>query len=154
MSRKNAEDYYFFDKNYFSELKTKFSDHLIVFYAQHEDEIIASSIFFYNNEYLHYHLSGSLAKARSLGATNYILYKAAKWAYRHGISVLHLGGGTGIEDSLLEFKKQFNKNGLIDFCIGSNIFLPAVYDYLVDLRGKYDAQFDASKPYAIKYRMP
>ncbi len=34
----------------------------------------------------------------------------------------HLGGGVENEDSLLRFKKHFNRNGLIDFCIGSKVF--------------------------------
>ena len=103
---------------------------------------------------MHYHLSGSLSAYRNLGATNYLLYEAATWAAKHHIPSLHLGGGVGIEDSLYNFKKQFNKISNTDFCIGGNIFLPDVADYLVSLRSNNDQSFNPSKPYFIKYRSP
>lgn len=152
MCRKNADDYYFFDRQYFAYLVKNMHNNLIVFYASYNDEIIGSSLFLYNEKYMHYHLSGSLEKYHSLGATNYLIYEAAKWASRNGITMLHLGGGVGVADSLFDFKKQFNKNGLVDFCIGGNIFLPEVYKSLINFRKDHDQNFDEAKPYFVKYR--
>lgn len=154
MDRNNADDYYYFSRTYFDYLIQNMGDNIVVFYGIYNDEIISSSIFFYNDKQMHYHLSGSLERYRSLGATNYIIYEAAIWANQRGIETLHLGGGVGIEDSLLGFKKQFNKNGYVEFCIGGNIFMPELASKFVELRKNVDSTFDSTKPYVIKYRGP
>lgn len=154
MDRNSADSYYYFGREYYDYLIQSMSNNLEVFYAVYDSSIIAGSIFFHNENQMHYHLSGSLSDYRNLGATNYLLYEAAKWAAKHHISSLHLGGGVGIEDSLYNFKKQFNKISNTDFCIGGNIFLPGVADYLVSLRSNNDQSFNPSKPYFIKYRSP
>ena len=70
----------------------------------------------------------------------------------YNIKKFHLGGGLGIEDSLFSFKKHFNRNGEIDFCIGRNIFDKSTFDELVKIREENDPDFDSSRPFLIKYR--
>lgn len=152
MQRNHAEDYYYFGEEYFDYLVDEMRDYTIYFYAIYEGRPISASIFFYNRQYMHYHLSGTLQEYRNLASTNLLLSEAANWANDHGIARLHLGGGVEAEDSLLSFKKHFNRSGLTDFYIGRNIFLPEVYDELVELRARTDPDFDISKPYMIKYR--
>lgn len=152
MERNKADDYYYFKKPYFQKLIDDLKENLIVFYAVYQNQIVGSSIFFYNEKYMHYHLSGALDIGRSLGVTNHLLYDAAKWAVQKGCKTLHLGGGVGITDSLLDFKKQFNKNGLAEFCIGGNIFNNDIYNKLIEIRKEHDDTFDDRKPYFIKYR--
>ena len=152
MKNNNAEEYYYFEKEYFDYLIHEMNQNLIFFYALYQGLAVSASIFFYNEEYMHYHLSGTLSEYRKLAATNLLLSHAADWAAEHGIKKFHLGGGVGIEDSLLRFKKHFNRNGLLDFCIGRTIFDQSAFDNLVELRKKSDQQFDETVPYLIKYR--
>ncbi len=152
MKNNNAEKYYYFEKEYFDYLVRKMNQYLIFFYALYQGIPISASIFFYNNEYMHYHLSGTLPEYRKLAATNLLLSRALDWAAEHGIKKFHLGGGVGVDDSLLKFKKHFNRNGLLDFCIGRTVFDQTAFDKLVELRIKSDKQFDESMPFLIKYR--
>ena len=101
---------------------------------------------------MHYHLSGTLMDFRPYAPTNLLLYSAALWASERGIKKLHLGGGVGTEDSLFNFKKQFNKKGRIPFFIGRTIVDREIYDYLLDLRKKSDPLFDKNNGYYIQYR--
>lgn len=152
MQNNQAESYYYFEKEYFEYLLQEMKDNMIFFYALYDGKPISASIFFYNERYMHYHLSGTLPECRKMAATNLLLSEAASWAAGHGIKQLHLGGGVGVEDSLLSFKKHFNRNGLIDFCIGRNIFLPDEYEELVKKREENDSDFDRNRPFMIKYR--
>ncbi|MBR1598330.1 MAG: GNAT family N-acetyltransferase [Lachnospiraceae bacterium] len=151
MKHRNAEEYYYFDRSYFDYIIQYMKEYIRFYYAEYQGRIISASIFFYNSNYMHYHLSGTLYEYRNLGAANLILTEAAYWAAEHGITRFHLGGGVGIEDSLLRFKKHFNRNGLIDFCIGRNIFMQGKYDELVNIR-KEDPDFDENRPFMILYR--
>lgn len=152
MREHNAGEYYFFKKEYFDYIKENMTENTVFFYALYEEKIISASIFFYNDEFMHYHLSGTLPEYRGVAAANLLLTEAANWAAERGIKLFHLGGGVENEDSLLRFKKHFNRNGLIDFCIGCNIFLEEDFEKLVQLRKETDAGFDIEKPFMIKYR--
>lgn len=152
MKNNGAESYYYFEKEYFEDLINSLHDNLLFFYAEYEGVPISASIFLYNENFMHYHLSGTLPEYRKLGATNLLLSEAAYWAANNGIKKFHLGGGLGIEDSLFSFKKHFNRNGEIDFCIGRNIFDNEMFENLVRIREQNDNDFDSSKPFLIKYR--
>lgn len=152
MRKNEAEAYYYFEEAYFQYLIQEFKEHTIFFYALYQGMPISASIFFYNETKMHYHLSGTLPEYRKLAATNLLLSEAAEWAAERGITRFHLGGGVGNEDSLLSFKKHFNRNGLLDFCIGRSIFDKKAFDGLVELRKQGDPRFDDARPFLIKYR--
>lgn len=152
MQNHNADEYYFFEHDYFEFIRTQMKENVLFAYADYEGKIVSASIFFYNEKYMHYHLSGTLSEYRNLGAANLLLTEAALWACEHQIKEFHLGGGVENEDSLLRFKKHFNRNGLIDFCIGSKVFLPEVFEELVALRARVDSTFDSNRQFMIKYR--
>jgi hypothetical protein len=103
---------------------------------------------------MHYHLSANLAEYRTFAPTNLLLYEAANWGRENGLKALHLGGGLGVEDSLFHFKKQFNRQGRIGFCIGRNIFDREAYDKLLQLRKQGCSDFDVENSYYIQYRNP
>lgn len=152
MRNNEAEEYYYFQPEYFDFINQEMKDNTIYFYAIYQGMPISAAIFFYNHQFMHYHLSGTLPEYRKLAASNLLLSEAANWAAEQGIKQFHLGGGVGIEDSLLTFKKHFNRNGLLDFCIGRTIFNQEAFEYLVELRREYDSNFDDAKPFLIKYR--
>lgn len=154
MDRDRARDFYYFPQSYYEYMKSEMSDETEYFYAYKDGEMIAASIFFYANGNMHYHLSGNLTASRTYAPTNLILYSAANWGRELGLKSLHLGGGVGIEDSLFHFKKQFNKNGRIGFWIGRNIFMPDVYEDLLNHRHSLNPAFDVNNSYYIQYRKP
>lgn len=152
MKNNGADSYYYFEKKYFKELIDTMPDSIQFFYAEYQGIPVSASIFLYNQHFMHYHLSGTLPEYRKLGAANLVLSEAAYWAAEHNIKKFHLGGGLGIEDSLFSFKKHFNRNGEIDFCIGRNIFDKSTFDELVKIREENDSDFNSSRPFLIKYR--
>ena len=135
MDRDNAENYYYFDDNFYNSIKNDLSNNADIFYALYEDKVIASSIILKSNKRLSYHLSGSLKEYGSLAATNLLLYEVSKWGSDNGYKTFHLGGGVGSkEDSLYAFKKAFSKNEGCQYSIGKMIFNKQDYDKLVSLR--------------------
>lgn len=152
MQRLNATDYYFFDDCYYEEMIKSLKKYIKLFYAVYQGKIIGASIFFYNDTNMHYHLSGCLTEFRHLGAMNLLIYKAALWAVEKNIRRLHLGGGITENDSLYGFKKQFNKNGVLDYFIGNNIYDDNIYNFLLDKRCEVDDTFDRNNNFLIQYR--
>lgn len=152
MKQNQASPYYFFEQEYYDYLLKEMSNNTVYFYSYADGIIISAAIFFYNEKYMHYHLSGTLKEYRNKASMNLLLNKAALWASDHGIEYLHLGGGVGATDSLYIFKKQFNKNGKLPFYIGRSIFSQKAYCELLDIRNKIDPNFDINNSHFIQYR--
>jgi lipid II:glycine glycyltransferase (peptidoglycan interpeptide bridge formation enzyme) len=151
MSKNGAEAYYTFQREYFESLELM-KDNAFILYAMYEDMPISGSIMYYNERYMHYHLSGSHTEYRKYSPSNLLLYEAACLASEMGIKQLHLGGGMAPEDSLFGFKKQFNKNGRLPFVVGRTIFSTNLYEKLLQIRAEVDATFDVNNGFMIQYR--
>lgn len=143
MRRQSAIDYYFFGDDYWASLAGTIGG-VVQFDAVSGELPIASALCFGTQPWLHYHLGASTDEARTVGATNLVLYEAARWAQGNGFEMFHLGGGVGgADDSLLSFKKRFDPDGLRACCVGKAIHNPAVYSQLSGGQSTTDGFFPA-----------
>lgn len=152
MSMHDAEDMYYFGENYYKSLMTDFRDNFVVFYARLDGRIVGSSIFLYDDNYMHYHLGGRDIEAPSVPFENLLMVEAAKWGSNHKKEKLHIGGGLSDGDSLFQYKKKFNRNGMLPFYIGRTIVDKEKYTKLLTLRTENDKSFDPENRFYIQYR--
>ena len=135
MDKDDAEEYYYFGKEFYTSILDDLPENAQVFWAEKDGEVIAASIMLAANGRMNYHLSGSLREYSSLAPTNLILYRAALWGCANGYKTLYLGGGVGSgEDSLFKFKRAFYKGELNHFYIGKKIINQEKYDELLRMR--------------------
>ena len=152
MRNDNADDYYFFGEDFYKSLSEDLKDNYEIFYAALDGEIISMAIFLFDNDQLHYHLSGSLKNYRNLAPSNLLLYKVALWGRGKGYKSLHLGGGVGSgADSLYKFKAAFNRNSTNQFSIGKLIVDQTAYNELVEIR-KLSEDFNINSTFFPLYR--
>lgn len=148
MDKDDAEEYYYFKPDFYKSILEDLPQNSQVFWAEKDNQVIATSIMISANGYLNYHLSGSLREYSSLAPGNLILYTAALWGCANGYKTLYLGGGVGsVEDNLFKFKRAFFKGELNHFYIGKRVFNQEKYNTLVDFRNKID-----NPAYFPKYR--
>lgn len=135
MDKDSAEEYYYFEEQFYDSIREDLSENARVFYAKYEDKIIGTSIILNANGRLNYHLSGSDHEYANLAGSNLLLYQVALWGAEHGYKTLYLGGGVGSgEDNLFKFKKAFYRGENKHFYIGRKIFCQEKYDELVAMR--------------------
>lgn len=135
MDKDDAEEYYYFEEQFYKSLLEDLPQNAQVFWAEKDGLVIAVSIILAANGRLNYHLSGSLREFSSLAPTNLLLYKAALWGFANGYKSFYLGGGVGSdEDSLFKFKRAFYKGNLNHFFIGKYLFNQEMYDFLLGIR--------------------
>lgn len=153
MRKDNAEEYYYFKREFYESIDRDLRDNYEMFYAMYEGRPIAMSIMIFANGRLNYHLSGSDIEYRNLAPSNLLLYKAALWGCKQGFKTFHLGGGVGSgEDNLYKFKAAFNRNSDYQFSIGKQIFDQEKYDELVEERAHSDKGFDRNSQFFPIYR--
>lgn len=142
MDKDNADQYYYFGKDFYTSILEDLPHNAQVFYAEKDNTIIAASIILATNGRMNYHLSGSLKEYGTFAPTNYLLYEAAVWGSMNGYRTLYLGGGVGSgEDSLFKFKRAFYKGDLNHFYIGKKVFNQQKYDELLHHRGMINSSF-------------
>lgn len=153
MDKDNADEYYYFSRDFYESIHNDLYDNYEMFYAVYEDKIIAMSIMIFANGKMSYHLSGSDIEYRNLAPTNLLLYKAALWGCEQGFKTLHLGGGVGSnKDNLYIFKAGFNRNSDYQFSIGKQVFNKEKYDELVNRRVTENSDFDINSSFFPLYR--
>lgn len=140
MDKDNADDYYYFESEFYTSVLNDLPQNAQVFYAVYDGKIIAASIMLTANGRMNYHLSGSVREFSNMAPTNLLLYEAALWGCANGCKTLYLGGGVGSgEDSLYKFKKAFYRlDDVKRFYIGKKIFIQEKYDELLNMRESID----------------
>lgn len=130
MQKVNADDFYFFDKDYFQQLQN--NKHMVLLCVKKENEIIAGAIFMFYGNFCHYHLAGSRREYLKYAPNNLLIWEAIKYAKEKGYKKFHFGGGLtdSTEDNLFRFKNKFSKQ-ISDFYIGKRVHNSIVYETLI-----------------------
>ena len=112
MNRVDAEDSYYFDKDYFFNfLKCNdFETDLLLAIDNETNQYISGVMFVKTNQIVQYHLSGTKTDFLNIMPVKMLIDEMRILATNKGYKYLNLGGGLGSkEDSLLRFKKSFSK---------------------------------------------
>ncbi|MTD30567.1 GNAT family N-acetyltransferase [Planomicrobium sp. YIM 101495] len=123
MKRNQASSLYYFDDRYFAECLTSLGKAIVFVEVLYEGKVIGAGINFSSNEWIHTHLSGTLAEFHHLSPAYILQYALVLWGKENNKELIHDGGGrTADEDDLLYlFKKQFSKNTDFRYEIGYKV---------------------------------
>ena len=140
MADKNhISPYYMFSKSFILKVFQALRGHVFIAIAWYNGIPISASMSLYNGERVHGYLSGNDYGYISLGASILMYYEVAKWGQERGIKEFHLGGATN--ESLYQFKKNFTKEGILDYFVGTRIRNEQIYSELVDLNGRNNSGY-------------
>lgn len=129
MNEKNTLEEYFFSKKYIEHLLK--SDKVFLCSAINKDnEVIGSSLFFYESAIADYHLSATTHEGKKSNVSALMIIEFAEFIKKKGAKWLYLGGGndSSEDNSLLFFKKGFSKI-IFNYNIGYYIFNEKYFDY-------------------------
>ena len=134
MNKNTAENYYYFSKKYFQNIRALLKEKVTLFKAVYEGKIISAMVVLSGKESIHGHLHATDPKYYNKSPNNLLIYSASLWGLKNGYKSLHLGGGVGgMEDALFKFKNSFNKNGILEFYVGKKVLDSETYDTLNQL---------------------
>src|SRR5208283_397023 len=110
MKRVEADNYYNFPLEYFTELSDVLGDRLHLCVVEIDGQLASGALFVESCGTVQYHLSGTMDAFLELHPLKTILNFVRYWAKDRGNRVLHLGGGLGgRKDALFDFKAGFSK---------------------------------------------
>jgi lipid II:glycine glycyltransferase (peptidoglycan interpeptide bridge formation enzyme) len=151
----SAENYYFFDLDYFKNFKDLLGKNQKLLVAKYEGKVISALFLMIHGQYAHIHLSGSIYEYLNLGVNNLIKHEAVNFAKNLGAKYFHFGGGntSNVEDHLFNFKANFStERG--DFYIGKKVDNQDIYSQLCEKWEKaYPEKKERFSKYLLKYRL-
>lgn len=134
MDRNDANDYYYFDREYFEKCIEFFKENILLVKAIYKGKIIAMGFYLKYGDIIHSHLSGTLTEYLDLSPAYILKYATSKWGKENGYHLVHHGGGTSNDknDGLYKFKKKFSQNTEFDFYIGTKVWNSEKYDKICE----------------------
>ncbi|XKE93924.1 GNAT family N-acetyltransferase [Metaplanococcus flavidus] len=132
MERNKADDYYYFDEDYFNQCLNLLGPQLVIVEVSWKGTVIAMSLNFVSDGVLHVHLTGSLEEYHGLYAPNILQYALLRWGLENNIRLIHHGGGrtNDPDDKLYLYKKKYGRAQELEFHVGRKIWNSEIYEQL------------------------
>ncbi|MGO1537316.1 MAG: GNAT family N-acetyltransferase [Yaniella sp.] len=127
MDRIDAKNEYYFNENYFDELRLLGERLRVSQVHDSAGHLVASSLVLLDDDVAHLHLVGADNEVR--GVNNIRIWALLDWSQKHGIRSVHLGGGVRDRDSLFSFKQSFGGEA-VDFHVGKLVVDQSKYSAL------------------------
>jgi lipid II:glycine glycyltransferase (peptidoglycan interpeptide bridge formation enzyme) len=144
MKRVDADDHYFFDREYYHKILSseEFESELKLCVHNESQTIIGGSIFLKKGNIVQYHLSAYCEDNFGVHPIKLIIDEMRIKATQEGFKYLNLGGGLGsMKDSLFRFKSGFSKDIKV-FKIWKHIVDEDAYKMLVKNHFKSHMEVD------------
>lgn len=150
MDRSNAEDGYYFSKEFYQTLN-RMRDNIMYFHVLHDGKVISTELVIYGAENCYSYLGGTCRDYFDLRPNDFLKYEIIKWAKEKGLKNFVLGGGYGADDGIFQYKTCLAPKGIVDFYIGRKVFNEEKYQCLVEIRAAENPECRDSG-YFPKYR--
>lgn len=141
MDRKNAENKFYFKKDFYMILN-KMKDNIMYFHVVFHDEksgdnkIISTELVIFGTQNCYSFLGGTDEDYFAMRPNDFLKFEIIKWAIEKGLKNFVLGGGYGTDDGIFQYKKNLSPNGMRNFYIGKKIFNYHLYEKFVELRSE------------------
>lgn len=143
MDRRNAEDEYYFSKEFYEKINTM-KGNFVYFHVLLDEKIISTELVIMDKRNMYSYLGGTYNDYFSYHPNHFIKYHIIKWGVEHGYKNFVLGGGYGTNDGIFNFKKGFAPEGIVQFYTGQKILNEELYNELTDMRIKEGLQTEGN----------
>jgi hypothetical protein len=154
LKRRNADNYYYFNNKYYSNLNKNLGDSILYFFTIKENKPISCELVTFKNYNAYSFLGGTLSEYFSYRPNDILKHEIINYLRKIGVKHFCLGGGIEEGDGIYKYKKSFAKNGDTDFFIGKKIHKNEIYDKVSTV---WDQKYiDEKKNYSnflLRYRL-
>ena len=155
MKSLSAQEFYFFDDEYFSKLMNITANNGWCITAYSNTELLGFAIFLNYNKKSTYHLSSTKVSINYPGITNSLINKAVELAKSEGFNSINLGGGktNSKDDGLFKFKLSMS-NKQNEFFIYKKILNEKAYETILNYwKNEYPQLNQKYQSYLQRYRL-
>jgi len=110
MDRNKAQQFYYFEPDFFDRLHNYLPNNYIYAHAWKNGRIVSTELLIYNRFYMHSFLGGTLADYFACRPNNLLKHEVIKRAKQKGIKYFILGGGRSDGDGIHRYKSTFSSD--------------------------------------------
>lgn len=140
MQRRDAEDFYYFDRKFFETLIKDLSGSFAFFHAIWDQQVVSTELVLLSKSHMYSFLGGTRVDAFDMRANDLLKHSIVEWGVEKGKKAYVLGGGYECGDGIFNYKMSFAPNGQMPFRVGSSIYDPALYTSLVRAREQWELE--------------
>lgn len=153
MTRSSADDFYYFNKEYFQKIAKKLSENALFFFTIKDEITISCELVLLSKKIGYSFLGGTLSKYFEFRPNDILKHEIINVLKKRNYNYFCLGGGSCINDGIFNYKKKFAKNGIFDFYIGKKVYNQKIYDEVVrQWKEKYPKKKEKYKNRILMYR--
>jgi hypothetical protein len=132
MQRRNAAQWYRFDRAFFAELADGLAGSYSVFSVlDAADKVVSVELVLQSDDYLYSFLGGTLQDAFPMSPNDLLKHEVAAYGQRTGRRGYVLGGGYQKDDGIFKYKRAFDPHGIQGFRTARVVGSKERYDALV-----------------------
>jgi CelD/BcsL family acetyltransferase involved in cellulose biosynthesis len=131
MGRRDAPDFYYFNRQYFQAVFDYLPANSAYFFVLDGSKIVSTELVLYSSETAYSFLGGTLEASFDKRPNDLLKFEVMTWARDRGISNYVLGGGYTPEDGIYRYKRSFAPDGEYNFYTGQRMMNVRAYEELV-----------------------
>ena len=143
--RNNADDFYYFEKEFYEGLYENLQGKFIFYYAVADGKVISCELVLFDKLYAHSFLGGTLLDYMQIGANVFLKKEIIRDLKKRKISNYCLGGGVQKDDGIYKYKLWFAPNGAISSYIGGVVYDLSAYNNLKIYMDSQNISFDSNR---------
>ena len=152
MTRRGANDWYFFPRSFFDELVRRLAGQYVFFHALHEGRVVSTELILVSREHAYMLLSGTRAEAYPLRPNDLLRHKTVVWSAEQGLCAYVLGGGYEPGDGVYRHKRNFAPKGQLEFRVACLLHDEAAARELEARRAAAEGGWAPREGYFPRYR--
>jgi len=121
MKQKKADNFYYFNKEFFNNLNNFLKDNYCFFYAVYNGKIISCELILHNKFYSHSYLGSTINEYKHLCSNHLLKFEIIKYCKDQENKFYLLGGGVKPNDGIYKYKLGFSSKNYTSL-IGKTIF--------------------------------
>ncbi len=132
MKFKNAEDFYFFEKDFFFNLEKHINNNYQFFYAKYKNKIISCELVLFSDHYCHSFLGSTKEEFKYLCSNHLLKQKIIEHFKDKKLKFYLIGGGPNPNDGIFKYKKGFSNEKPRKNFIGKIYYNKKFYNSLIN----------------------
>jgi predicted N-acyltransferase len=154
LDRNQADDFYYFEREYFENLIQNLKGNFVFFHVKNQEKIISSELLLYDADSVYSFLGGTNSDYFGIGANPLLKHHVILWAKQQGIHKFLLGGGLKEGDGIFYYKKSFAPDEQFEtnYFIGKQTHDENAYQELAEYYVKYYHNTGLNRNYYPVYR--
>jgi hypothetical protein len=150
MTRNNADEFYYFNFEYFKNISVQLGKKTLFVFVLFQDIVISCELILLGTNVAYSFLGGTLSDYYQYRPNDFLKHESIKLLKDKKYHSFLLGGGS---PGVFKYKKSFSKFGVIPFYIGKKIHNMKIYNEVVSEWSKrYPNKTESHKNMVLKYR--